>query len=185
MARIPSGASPPKGWQRRKSFPFLFGLGQLHPLHYRQDQMSSPECQTGKRLPELGKWERGGDREWGREESGTTGQGEGQGIDGNLLFSTSQSTSAAPKPTLTLQNTFSVQKELHQKWIKILLSVHNGDHQIKNSKCSLLKMNKSSMSDHFFGHIILVNIKKSCVFNKKKKKQQHKNVFYCKVHQPC
>lgn len=56
----PSGVSPLKGWRRRTFSLFLFGPGQSRPRHHTRNQTFSPECQRGKRLPELKKgWTRG------------------------------------------------------------------------------------------------------------------------------
>lgn len=114
--------------------------------------MSSPECQTGKRLPELRKWQREKER-WQRVRRGR------KWVDGNLLFSTPQSTLAAPKSAVNTPKDIST-KRVASNMNEALISAHSGDLQISRSRCSLLKWHK--MLTNIKNHVYSIK-KSSCL----------------------
>lgn len=85
-----SGASLLMEWRRRKSFLFLFWLGQSHPHHHKHGWKFSPECQTGRRLLGLWKWKTDATERKGRKESGTV-KGGGHQTKRSCLAKISQS----------------------------------------------------------------------------------------------
>lgn len=68
--QLHSGASLLMEWRRRKSFLFLFWLGQSRPHHHTHGWKFWPECRTGTRLLGLWSWQTALTERKGREEGG-------------------------------------------------------------------------------------------------------------------